>query len=57
MRARNNVICKERINNNIIAECQNYKHITIGFYDDVDEAGRVAEESRQQYYGKFAGKS
>ncbi|MCE5220201.1 MAG: hypothetical protein LLF98_02740 [Clostridium sp.] len=40
-----------------VSLCQNYKRIIIGYYDDVDEAGRVAEESRQQYYGKFAGKS
>ena len=40
-----------------VSICKNYKHIIIGYFDDVDEAGRVAEEARQQYFGKFAGKS
>lgn len=33
----------------------NYKTINLGDYDDVDEAGRVAEEGRQKYYGEYAG--
>jgi len=30
---------------------------TLGEFTDVHEAGRFAEEMRQKYYGKFAGKS
>ena len=35
--------------------CKDYKRIHIGEFDDVDEAGRIAEEARHKYYGKFAG--
>lgn len=35
----------------------NKKNIVLGKFDDVDEAGRFAEEMRQKYYGEFAGKS
>ena len=40
-----------------VSICKNYKHIIIGYFDDVDEAGRVAEEARRNYFGKFAGLS
>ena len=30
---------------------------TLGWFDDVEEAGKFAEEMRQKYYGEFAGKS
>jgi len=33
------------------------KHKRFGLYTDVNEAGRVAEEMRQKYFGEFAGKS
>lgn len=46
-------------NNNIqkysVTLCKNYKVIRIGDFDDVDEAGKVAEEARQKYYKNFAG--
>lgn len=35
--------------------CKDYKQIHLGSYDDVDEAGRVAEEARKQYYGEYLG--
>jgi len=38
-----------------VSICKNYKRIIIGYFDDVDEAGRVAEEARQQYFGEWAG--
>ena len=34
----------------------NGKNTVLGKFDDVDEAGRFAEEMRQKYYGEFAGK-
>lgn len=37
--------------------CINYKSIYIGSFHDVHEAGKVAEEARQKYYGKYKGKS
>jgi hypothetical protein len=37
--------------------CKNYKSIHIGYFDDVHEAGLVAEEARKKYYGKYAGVS
>ena len=37
--------------------CRDYKRIQLGYYDDVDEAGRVAEQARQKYYGDYAGKN
>lgn len=40
-----------------VSLCKNYKRIDLGDYDDVDEAGKVAEAGRQKYYGKFAGKN
>ena len=40
-----------------VSLCKNYKHITIGYFDDVDEAGKAAEEARRNYFGKFAGLS
>lgn len=33
------------------------KNTRLGEFDDVDVAGRYAEEMRQKYYGEFAGKS
>jgi hypothetical protein len=33
------------------------KNTRLAWFDDVDEAGRYAEEMRQKYYGEFAGKS
>ena len=33
----------------------NGKNTVLGRFDDVDEAGRFAEEMRQKYYGDFAG--
>ena len=35
--------------------CRNCKRIQIGYYDDLEEAGRVAEQARQKYYGTYAG--
>lgn len=35
----------------------NKKNTVLGKFDDVHEAGKFAEEMRQKYYGKFAGKS
>jgi len=35
----------------------NGRNTIIGTYDDVDEAGRVAEKARLKYYGEFAGES
>jgi len=32
------------------------KNKLLGKFDDVDEAGKFAEEMRKKYYGKFAGK-
>jgi len=40
-----------------VSLCRNNKRIIIGYFDDVNEAGRIAEEARQKYYGKFAGLS
>lgn len=33
------------------------KNKRLGFFDDVDEAGKFAEEMRQKYYKEYAGKS
>lgn len=33
------------------------KNTRLGFFDDVDEAGKYSEEMRQKYYGEYAGKS
>ena len=35
--------------------CKNCKRIQIGYYDDLEEAGKVAEQARQKYYGTYAG--
>lgn len=35
--------------------CKNYQHMHIGDFDDVNEAGRAAEEARKKYFGKFSG--
>jgi len=40
-----------------VSLCKNYKHISGGYYDDVHEAGSVAEEMREKYYGEFKGES
>lgn len=37
--------------------CINHRRIQIGYYNDLEEAGRIAEESRTKYYGEFAGRS
>jgi hypothetical protein len=37
--------------------CKNYKHIFIGLFDDVDEAGNAAEKAREEYFGIYKGKS
>jgi hypothetical protein len=34
----------------------NGKNTKLGFFDDVDEAGKFAEKMRQKYYGEFKGK-
>jgi len=52
-----NVFWNNSIDKWSVRLCRNHKSINIGDYDDVDEAGRIAEESRQKYYGKFAGRS
>jgi hypothetical protein len=31
------------------------KNVVLGKFDDVDEAGKFAEEMRKKYYGEFAG--
>jgi len=33
------------------------KNTRLGYFDDVHEAGKYAEEMRQKYYGEYAGKS
>ena len=33
------------------------KNTVVGVFDDVHEAGRIAEEARQKYYGEYAGHS
>ena len=33
----------------------NRKNKILGYFDDVHEAGRFAEEMRQKYYGEFKG--
>lgn len=33
------------------------KNTILGRFDDVDEAGKFAEEMRQKYYGEFAGRN
>lgn len=38
-----------------VSLCKNYKRICVGCFDDVEEAGRAAENARKQYYGEFAG--
>ena len=50
-----NVFWNSAISKWSVSLCKNYKRIDLGDYDDVDEAGRVAEAGRQKYYGKFAG--
>jgi hypothetical protein len=35
----------------------NGKNKALGSFDDVDEAGRFAEEMRKKYYGDFAGRN
>jgi hypothetical protein len=40
-----------------VSICKNYKHILIGYFDDVDEAGKEAEKAREEYFGEFKGKS
>ena len=50
-----NVFWNNAISKWSVRLCKNYKQIHIGDFDDVDEAGRVAEEARKKYYGKFAG--
>ena len=52
-----NVFWDSRKNKWTVHLCKDYHNIHVGDYDDLDEAGRVAEEARQKYYGKFAGHS
>jgi len=40
-----------------VSLCKNRQHILIGMFDDLDEAGIVAENARKQYYGEYAGKN
>lgn len=40
-----------------VSLCRNYKRVYAGYFDDVDEAGRAAEEARRQYYGDYAGEN
>lgn len=35
--------------------CSNYKIIVTEYFDDIDEAGKAAEEARKKYFGDFAG--
>lgn len=35
--------------------CKHYKQMRIGSFDDVHEAGRIAEQTRQKMFGEFAG--
>jgi hypothetical protein len=35
--------------------CKNYERIDLGYYDDLEEAGRVAAEGREKYFGEFKG--
>lgn len=35
----------------------NNKNERLGYFDNVDEAGKFAEKMRQKYYGEFAGLS
>ena len=35
----------------------NKKNHILGYFDDVHEAGKFAEEMRDKYYGEFAGKN
>ncbi|CAB1251573.1 conserved protein of unknown function [Ruminococcaceae bacterium BL-6] len=50
-----NVFYNSSIGKYTVCLCHNYKSIHIGDYDDVDEAGRIAELARKKYYGEFAG--
>jgi len=36
---------------------KNHKSIFIGYFNDVNIAGKAAEDARQKYYGEFAGGS
>ncbi len=40
-----------------IDEFKNGIHKVFGYFNDVNEAGKLAEEMRQKYYGEFAGLS
>lgn len=50
-----NVFWNSTISKWSVSLSHNYKQIHIGDYDDVDEAGKAAEEARQKYYKNFAG--
>lgn len=50
-----NVFWNNSIQKYTVSLCHNYKEIHIGDFDDVEEAGRAAEDARKRYYGKFAG--
>lgn len=51
-------VCWLKDENKWIVQLQvNGKNKVLGRFDDVDEAGKFAEEMRQKYYGEYAGKS
>jgi hypothetical protein len=50
-----NVFWSNTENKWIVSLCKNYKRILIGKYDDAHEAGRIAKEAREKYYGEFKG--
>ena len=52
-----NVSWNSRYNNWSVQLQINGKNKILGRFDNVDEAGRFAEEMRKKYYGEFAGKS
>lgn len=51
-------VCWIKSKNQWVVQLQiNGKNTRLAYFDDVDEAGQFAEEMRQKYYGKYAGKS
>lgn len=51
-----NVSWNSYINKWIVQLQVNNKNKVLGKFDDVDDAGRFAEEMRKKYYGEFCGK-
>lgn len=41
----------------VVSLCVNYKRFRCGSFNDVHEAGRVADEMRKKYYGDYRGNS